>query len=1141
MNQKKSILLTTCFILSLAFGLPVSSVAGVETGTNAEAQRHYEKAYELRRATDYDGAIAEYEQAIRLSPNSKIAQDAQYWIGQSHFEARQFDAALSAFQKLLDEHPASTIIPSTKQMIERVQQAKKNKLLFEAVKKADVEQVKLLIAEGADVDAKWGDTGAKEEAEAKGANNTPLMIAVYSNSMDVVKLLVEAGADVNAGGWPPLCRAVDMNNTAIAEYLIDHGANVNSPAWGPLQQVPSIKNSSKMAELLVARGADVNVKGGSNPLYNAIWNEDLYLIRLLVTHGADVNYKVSWQRPPFYRILSFNDKDLVELMVEKGFRAPAFHLAAFRGDLANVKRIYAEGADIDERDPFNCTPLYWVASGGQRDIAEFLIKNGADVSAADEFRQTPLHQAACSGAKELVTLLLSKGANVNAGSEYGKDTPLHRASNAGRRDVAELLVAHGADIEAKNGRGGTPLYEASCDGHKETVEFLIAKGAEVNTPDSRGRTALKRAQQGEHSEVVALLRQHGAKDTLHAAVNTGNLNELKRLISEGCDINYRDSEGQTPLHLAVGRGKKEMVDVLIANGADINARNNSGQAVLHVILDISGSNYRGLYQPKDTVELLLAKGADANLKDNDGRTPLHLVAEWADREIVELLLDKGAKINAKEDESGFTALHHAARFGNKNAAELLIARGADINAKDKQGHTPLYVAANHDYKVTELLMNKGADSDIRTESGRTLLQMAQQRKQTESTVPDMIFDGDPNSIFGIPIVCGDVDGDGYDDILIGALRYNNKRGRVYLFYGGPDMGTTADLIFEGQNDGDMFGDGIVCGDIDNDGYDDIVIGAGGYSEKRGRAYLYWGSDRNSMNASPDKIFAGEQEKGSLFGGGYHTVYDIDNDGYDDIVLGAPESHGGTGRAYLYYGNTKELMDTSHDLVFIGEHTDAFGIAISCGDVDNDGYGDIVIGSSSKQDRAYLYYGGSQSNMDAKADLIFKVKSEGNGYFGPGVVCFDQNRDGYDDIVIGARIYNNKQGRAYLFHGNSKRNLDADPDKTLDGEVEHSNYGFQVACGDIDGDHVNDLVIGAYGSGQWIGRVYVYWGKELSAPDPKPGRIFAGDNPKDAFGYEFACGDVNNDGFDDLVIGAYAYNAGANQGRAYLYYGGPKNK
>ena len=937
MDHKRLISLTTCFILSVVLGLSVLSFAGNESETNAEAQRHFEKAYELRKATDYDAAIAEYEKVMSLSPNSKIGQNAQYWIGQSYFESKQFDSALSAFQKLLDEHPTSSIVPSTKQMVQRVQQAKKNKSLFEAVKKADIEQVKRVIAEGADIDDKWGDTSATEKEGI--ADDTPLYYAVDSNNMDMVKLLVEAGADVNAGKWPPLCQAVTENNTAIAEYLIDHGANVNAypvdNGWGSLQQTVHVSNSVEMAKLLIARGADIN--------------SEIYPV-------------------------------------------------------------------------------------------------------------------------------------------------LNSAINQERKDLCEFLIQCGADVNAKDKWGHTPLYYAIRHDDSYFMNILIARGAEVN------------------------IKHPG-----------------------GYSPHYMHSGGETLLQYAAIGGRTEAVKLLLEAGADIDAENDGGQTALHVILDLAQFKYTYHRLSKETVELLLGRGADVNLKDKDGRAPLHLAVESAEGDIVELLLDKGAEIDAKEDVSGLTALHRAARLRKRNVAELLIARGADINVEDNQGHTPLYIAVNLDYTVAELLINNGADSGIRTESGQTLLQLAQERKQAESTVPDMIFDGEPNSVFGIPIVCGDVDGDGYDDILIGALRYDNKRGRVYLFYGGPDMDTTADLIFEGEHDGDMFGDGIVCGDIDNDGYDDIVIGAGGYSEKRGRAYLYWGSDRHSMNSSPDKIFAGEQEKGSLFGGGYHTIYDIDNDGYNDIILGAPLSHDRTGRAYLYYGNTKQLMDTSHDLIFIGEHPYEFGIAISCGDVDNDGYGDIVIGSFSKQDRAYLYYGGNKSNMDAKADVIFKIESESNDYFGPGVVCFDQNRDGYDDIVIGARVHNNKQGRAYLFHGNSKRSMDTDPDIILDGEVEHSNYGFQAVCGDIDGDNVNDLAIGAYGSGQWIGRVYVYWGKELAAPDPRPGRIFTGENPKDAFGYEFACGDVNNDGFDDLVIGAYAYNAGANQGRAYLYYGGPKNK
>ncbi len=892
MNHKRLISLTTCFILSVVPGSSILSFAGNESETNTEAEQHFEKAYELRKATDYDAAIAEYEKVISLSPNSTIAQNAQYWIGQSYFESKQFDAALSAFQKLLDEHPASTIIPATTLMIERVQQAKKNRALFEAVMEADVEQVKLLIAEGADVDAKWRDIYNENEGNKRLRNeSTPLCHAVNVGKTEVVKLLVEAGADVNAGSWPPLCRAVDKNNTAIAEYLIDHGANVNAypvdEGWGPLQETVHISNSIEMAKLLIARGADINSK-----VYPA----------------------------------------------------------------------------------------------------------------------------------------------------------LNSAINQERRDLSELLIQRGADVNAKDKWGHTSLYYAIRKDDTKFVNILIANGAEVDIKHPGGETAL-----------------------MSAAIT----------------------------------GRTEAVKFLLEAGANISA------------------------------------------KDDRGLTALHRAAKSADGDIVELLLGKGAKIDAKDDESGFTALHHAARFGNKDAAELLIARGTDINAKDKQGHTPLYFAVNHDYKVAELLINKGADSSIRTESGQTLLQLAQERRQTESTVQDLIFEGEPNSVFGIHIACGDVDGDGYDDILVGEWRYNNHRGRVYLFYGGPDMDTTADLILEGQNEGEYFGIGIACGDIDNDGYEDIVIAASRYSESRGRAYLFWGSDRNSMDAKPDKIFDGEAEKGAEFGACYPAVYDIDNDGYDDIILGACHSinkTGRAGRAYLYFGNTKESMDTSYDLIFKPENPAySFGYAISCGDVDNDGFGDIVIYG---RGRAYLYYGSNKSNMDAKADVIFKAQSEGNDFFGCGIVCVDQNRDGCDDVVIGARGYNDWQGRAYLFYGSSKRNMDADPDMIFDGEVEGSNYGVQVVCGDIDGDKVNDIVIGAYVYRQRVGRVYVYSGNELAAPNPKPGMILTGDNPYDTFGFGLACGDVNNDGFDDLVIGAcgYGYKAdGAKQRRVYLYYGGPKDK
>jgi hypothetical protein len=361
------------------------------------------------------------------------------------------------------------------------------------------------------------------------------------------------------------------------------------------------------------------------------------------------------------------------------------------------------------------------------------------------------------------------------------------------------------------------------------------------------------------------------------------------------------------------------------------------------------------------------------------------------------------------------------------------------------------------------------------------------------------------------------------------------------------MDTTCDLIFEAETEGDFFGCTVSCGDIDNDGYEDIVIGA--YLESAaGRAYLYWGNERSRMDANPDKIFDGEARERAFFSYSVNgpAIYDIDNDGYRDIIFGAY----GIDRAYLYYGNTKELMDTSHDLIFTGENPeDQFGITIGCGDVDNDGHGDIIVGARlypgrglgrDEIGRAYLHYGGSRSNMDAKADVIFDAESKDQNVFGQGIACIDQNKDGFDDILIGAQTYKEAQGRAYLFYGGTRADLDTVADKTFDGEIEWSDYGFAILCGDIDGDNNNDIIIGADHIRQQVGRVYVYWGSELSRPSPKPGRILTGENAADWFSYGMACGDVNNDGFDDLVIGARGYKAGSEQGRAYLYYGGLRN-
>ena len=126
MKKIALIRLTICLILAIVLSISSLTLADIASGTDKQAERHFEKANELLKRMDYEAAIAEYKKVLNISSNSKIAQDAQYWIGQSHFRAGQFDAAQATFTKLVERYPTSAIVPVTKLMVERVQQAKEN-------------------------------------------------------------------------------------------------------------------------------------------------------------------------------------------------------------------------------------------------------------------------------------------------------------------------------------------------------------------------------------------------------------------------------------------------------------------------------------------------------------------------------------------------------------------------------------------------------------------------------------------------------------------------------------------------------------------------------------------------------------------------------------------------------------------------------------------------------------------------------------------------------------------------------------------------------------------------------------------------------------------------------------------------------
>ncbi|MGD8777844.1 MAG: T9SS type A sorting domain-containing protein [Ignavibacteria bacterium] len=391
--------------------------------------------------------------------------------------------------------------------------------------------------------------------------------------------------------------------------------------------------------------------------------------------------------------------------------------------------------------------------------------------------------------------------------------------------------------------------------------------------------------------------------------------------------------------------------------------------------------------------------------------------------------------------------------------------------------------------------------------------------------------GGDNS-FGYSVAyAGDVNGDNIDDIIVGAPGYSNNTGRAYIFYGGSSMDNTADVIITGENEDDEFGFSVSsAGDVNDDGYYDVIVGVYEYSNRTGRAYIFCGNSNLSSTinvADADVIITGENSY-DYFAYSVSSAGDVNDDGYDDVIVGAYGYSNYRGRSYIFYGG--ENMDNTADVII--DATDNFGCSVSyAGDVNNDGYDDVIIGAdyySTYIGRAYIFYGGE--NMDNTADVTIDGENS-NDYFGRSVsYAGDVNNDGYDDVIVGTEEYSSSTGRAYIFYG--AENMDNAADVTIDGENAGDYFGCSVSyAGDINYDGYDDVIVGADEYSSSTGRAYIFYGAENM--DNTADITIDGGNG-DHFGVSVSyAGDVNNDGYDDIIIGA-DYSGSVNNGKVYIY-------
>ena len=328
-----------------------------------------------------------------------------------------------------------------------------------------------------------------------------------------------------------------------------------------------------------------------------------------------------------------------------------------------------------------------------------------------------------------------------------------------------------------------------------------------------------------------------------------------------------------------------------------------------------------------------------------------------------------------------------------------------------------------------------------------------------------------------------------------------------------------------------------AGDVNGDGYADVIVGAHGYDNgetDEGRAYVYQAAARAlallprgrpratrrvPTSATPSAVRVTSTVTGTPTSSSGRTYYD--NGETDE------------GRAYVYHGSVTGLGAAAAWTAESNQASAYFGYSVSgAGDVNGDGYADVIVGAycydngESDEGRAYVYHG-SVTGLGAAAAWTAE-SNQASAYFGVSVSgAGDVNGDGYADVIVGAYRYDNgesDEGRAYVYHG-SVTGLGAAAAWTAESNQASAYFGNSVSgAGDVNGDGYADVIVGAYyyDNGETDeGRAYVYHGSvtglgAAAAWTAESNQASAG------FGNSVSgAGDVNGDGYADVIVGAYA--------------------
>lgn len=456
-----------------------------------------------------------------------------------------------------------------------------------------------------------------------------------------------------------------------------------------------------------------------------------------------------------------------------------------------------------------------------------------------------------------------------------------------------------------------------------------------------------------------------------------------------------------------------------------------------------------------------------------------------------------------------------------------------------------------------------------------------------ATMPDQDPEAPNNdgTLFGHTVNgAGDVDDDGYADVIVAQVFYDapnspgSDNGRALLFYGSASgINKTADWTSTGQTTQEFWGIGAGAGDINGDQIDDLIIS--GYQWKDpnvaqnnnyGRVGVFLGASMPwPATKSADQLLPGGQHE-AKFGFSVDGA-DLNCDGFSDVIVGEPGFDGASGsnagRATVYFGQTtmpmgggsQDPVQTMNPWVVEGDQATAqLGHSVAnAGDLDDDmnDCEDLAFSARTRNSRGSVFVflapisGGSEqlSNADTTLDQVTGTNRFGEDVIGAG----DVDGDGHDDLAVGAPGSQSGRGFTFVYSGNSTGLQTNNPWRAPGSNS--SQFGWDLGSGDVNGDGLSDLLVGAYNAAENPGSssptrggaAHLFLGRSTTGLTQTPAWSEYLKEAGAAYGWSVAIvGDLNGQAnmveYEDVAVGSISASGsgGSNAGKVFVYHGRP---